>query len=129
MIDANYGDVVIWTLKITNNGPNIGTGIKLKDLIPNGLIILNCDDEKYNKKTGIVGHLERRTRIVNTKSGKKRLEIFDSRINLGNLSISVSIFECILKKEINQDRESHGKKPLKEKDKNHQPPCSGGTEE
>ena len=54
LIDANYGDVVIWTLKITNNGPNIGTGIKLKDLIPNGLIILNCDDEKYNKKTGIL---------------------------------------------------------------------------
>ena len=54
LIDANYGDVVIWTLKITNNGPNIGTGIKLKDLIPDGLIILNCDDEKYNKKTGIL---------------------------------------------------------------------------
>lgn len=38
-------------------------------------------------------------------------------------------YEELLKKEINQDRESHGKKPLKEKDKNHQPPCSGGTEE
>lgn len=53
-IDVNYGDVVIWTLKITNNGPNIGTGIRLKDLIPDGLIILSCDDENYNKKTGIL---------------------------------------------------------------------------
>ena len=54
LIDVNYGDIVIWTLKITNNGPNVGTGIRLKDLIPDGLIILSCDDENYNKKTGIL---------------------------------------------------------------------------
>lgn len=54
LINANYGDIVIWTLKITNNGPNVGTGIRLKDLIPDGLIILSFDDEKYNKKTGIL---------------------------------------------------------------------------
>lgn len=54
LINANYGDIVIWTLKITNNGPNVGTGIRLKDLIPDGLIILSCDDENYDKKTGIL---------------------------------------------------------------------------
>lgn len=54
LINANYCDIVIWTLKITNNGPNVGTGIRLKDLIPDGLIILSCDDENYNKKTGIL---------------------------------------------------------------------------
>ena len=54
LINANYGDIIIWTLKITNNGPNVGTGIRLKDLIPDGLIILSCDDENYNKKTGIL---------------------------------------------------------------------------
>lgn len=54
LIDANYGDIVIWTLKIINNGPNVGTGIRLKDLIPDGLIILSCDDENYDKKTGIL---------------------------------------------------------------------------
>lgn len=54
LINANYGDIVIWTLKITNNGPNVGTGIRLKDLIPDGLIILSCNDENYNKKTGIL---------------------------------------------------------------------------
>ena len=35
-------------------------------------------------------------------------------------------YEDELKKEIEQDRLAHGKKPLKEKDK-HQPPTSGGT--
>lgn len=40
-------------------------------------------------------------------------------------------YEELLKKEINEDRDSHGKKPLKEKDKddNNPPPCAGGTKE
>lgn len=54
MGDVIMADIVIWTLKITNNGPNIGTGIRLKDLISEGLIILSCDDENYDKKTGIL---------------------------------------------------------------------------
>lgn len=40
-------------------------------------------------------------------------------------------YEELLKKEINKDRDSHGKKRLKEKDKddNNPPPCAGGTKE
>lgn len=39
-------------------------------------------------------------------------------------------YEEMLKKEINSDREAHGKKPLKEKDdKDKKPPASGGTEQ
>lgn len=40
-------------------------------------------------------------------------------------------YEELLKREINEDRDSHGKKPLKEKDKddNNPPPCAGGTKE
>lgn len=37
-------------------------------------------------------------------------------------------YEDILKKEINSDREAHGKKPLKEKDDDQNPPPSGGKE-
>ena len=40
-------------------------------------------------------------------------------------------FEDLLKKEINEDREAHGKRPLKEKDDDSNPPSgpSGGKEE
>lgn len=40
-------------------------------------------------------------------------------------------YEELLKKEINQDRETHGKKPLKDKDNdnNNNPPSSSGTKE
>ena len=54
LLNVNYRDIVIWTLNITNNGPNNGEGIKLKDLIPNGLVVLSCDDKNYNQKTGIL---------------------------------------------------------------------------
>lgn len=36
-------------------------------------------------------------------------------------------YEDILKKEIHSDREAHGKKPLKEKDDDQNPPSSGGN--
>ena len=36
-------------------------------------------------------------------------------------------FEELLKKEINEDREAHGKKPLKEKDDDNDNPPSSGT--
>ena len=35
-------------------------------------------------------------------------------------------FEELLKKEINEDREAHGKRPLKEKDDDHDNPPSSG---
>ena len=38
-------------------------------------------------------------------------------------------YENLLKSEINQDRENHGKKPLKDKDDDHKPGGAGGGEE
>ena len=42
------------------------------------------------------------------------------------VAIVKKVYEDELLDEINKDREAHGKKPLKEKDK-HQPPTSGET--
>ena len=38
-------------------------------------------------------------------------------------------YEEELQKEITKDRETHGKKPLKEKDKNAPPSCGGGNDD
>ncbi len=54
LLDVKYHDVVIWTLNITNIGPNKATGVNLSDLIPEGLVVLKCDDENYDSKTGIL---------------------------------------------------------------------------
>ncbi|MCQ2971268.1 MAG: hypothetical protein MJ226_06775 [archaeon] len=50
-----YKDTVIWTLNITNNGPNDSTGVVVYDVLPEGLIWVNDDSNgAYNPKTGVL---------------------------------------------------------------------------
>lgn len=52
---VNYGDMVIWTLNITNDGPNDSTGVVVNDRIPEGLIWLGDDSNgTYNPETGVL---------------------------------------------------------------------------
>ena len=39
----NYGDLVKWTLTVTNNGPNTATEVFVDDVIPKGLVLKNSD--------------------------------------------------------------------------------------
>ncbi|WP_299525251.1 hypothetical protein [uncultured Methanobrevibacter sp.] len=95
LIDANYGDVVIWTLKITNNGPNKATGIKLKDLIPEGLFILSCNDKNYNQKTGILN-------IASLNIGESKIITITTLVNktgtfINNASVQGNEYDWNLK--------------------------------
>ena len=49
----DFEDVVIWTVNITNLGPNNSTGVIAYNVIPEGLILLNHTfGDRYNPKTG-----------------------------------------------------------------------------
>ena len=49
----SYEDMVVWTLNITNNGPNDATGVVVNDVLPKGLIWVSDDTNgAYNPKTG-----------------------------------------------------------------------------
>ena len=58
---VNYEDMVVWTLNITNYGPNNATGVTVNDVLPEGLIWFDDDtDGAYDPETGIlyIGDLE-----------------------------------------------------------------------
>ena len=49
----DFEDVVIWTVNITNLGPNNSTGVIAYNVIPEGLILLNHTfGDRYDPKTG-----------------------------------------------------------------------------
>ena len=51
--EINYGDIVVWTLNITNNGPNNATNVVIRDILPEGLIYLDDNTNgAYNSTTG-----------------------------------------------------------------------------
>ena len=77
--DYNFEDVVVWTLNITNAGPNKATGVVVRDVIPDGLIYIRDDSGgKYDAATGTltIGDLEvGEVKIINiftviTKTGE-----------------------------------------------------------
>lgn len=50
---ANYEDVVTWTITVKNNGPSDATDVRLKDLLPEGLIWLSdTSNARYDHETG-----------------------------------------------------------------------------
>ena len=58
---ANFEDVVTWTISITNHGPNDSTDVKLTDILPEGLILINTTaNGRYDRKTGVltIGNLK-----------------------------------------------------------------------
>ena len=50
-----YGDLVKWTIKVTNDGPCDALNVRVKDILPKGLIFSSyrASIGKYNEKTGI----------------------------------------------------------------------------
>ena len=51
----NYHDYAVWTLNITNNGPNDATGVVVRDVLPDGLVWQSDDsNNKYNPSTGVL---------------------------------------------------------------------------
>ena len=49
----NFDDVVVWTLNISNEGPNNSTGVIVTNMLPDGLILIeDTSDGKYNPENG-----------------------------------------------------------------------------
>jgi uncharacterized repeat protein (TIGR01451 family) len=57
--NPKYGDLITWTLKVTNMGPNDAANIIVTDALPDGVkFIKSSDDENYDGITWHVGGLK-----------------------------------------------------------------------
>uniref|UniRef100_UPI00388DA08E DUF11 domain-containing protein n=1 Tax=Methanobrevibacter sp. TaxID=66852 RepID=UPI00388DA08E len=59
-VTTHIGDTVVWTINVTNNGPDDAINTILDDLIPEGLIYVTDDSQgAYNNETGrwTIGYL------------------------------------------------------------------------
>ncbi len=53
--EFNYDDIVVWTLNITNNGPNNATKVVVRDVLPHGVEYLrDTSGGKYDPETGVL---------------------------------------------------------------------------
>ena len=50
---ANYGDLVKWTLTVSNNGPNTATNVKVQDVLPKGFVYVDSKAGKGSYSNGI----------------------------------------------------------------------------
>ena len=81
--DANVykGDLVNWTIIITNNGPDDAVNTKVIDKLPNGLIYVSDDSNgDYNPETGI-------WTVQKLANGESRTLIIQTLVNITNATI------------------------------------------
>ncbi|MDO5831703.1 MAG: hypothetical protein Q4Q14_02595, partial [Methanobrevibacter sp.] len=92
---VDYDDYVVWTLNITNNGPNDATGVVVRDILPEGLI-WDSDDSNgaYNPKTGVltIGSLKvGQTMIVNIITKVNRTGVIVNKANVTGNEFDVNL--------------------------------------
>jgi uncharacterized repeat protein (TIGR01451 family) len=64
--EPNVGDVVTYTIKISNAGPNIATNVEVQDVLPNGLEIVSAGD--FTKTGNILSSVLTSIGIKETKT-------------------------------------------------------------
>ena len=50
---GNYTDEIEYVITVTNRGPNDATGVVVSDLLPDGLVFIEANNENYNADTGV----------------------------------------------------------------------------
>ena len=85
--EVYIGDIIKWTIIVTNNGPSEAKNVKVSDNLPDGLIFVSYKSSqgKYNDDTGIwtVGKL--------ASGSSARLTIVTNTSKVGNITNPVSV--------------------------------------
>ena len=78
--EANYGELIKWTLTASNNGPDKVTGVTVQDILPEGFVLVNYTASKgfYDEGVWVVCCLE--------KGEIETLELVCKVIRTGNIT-------------------------------------------
>ncbi|WP_295113012.1 hypothetical protein [uncultured Methanobrevibacter sp.] len=91
----NFEDVVVWTLNITNAGPNKATGVVVRDILPDGLIYIRDDSGgKYDAATGIlnIGELDvGEEKIINIFTVVNKTGEISNKVNVTSKEYDVNL--------------------------------------
>ena len=49
----NFGDLVKWTVRVTNNGPDVAHDVVVSDVLPGSLVFVSSSSRNYNKDSGV----------------------------------------------------------------------------
>lgn len=78
-----YGEIIKWTLIVSNNGPNVATNVVVRDILPKGLQLIRSNADYSN---GI-------WRIESLKVGEaKSLEIICKVVSTGNFNNNAEVW-------------------------------------
>ncbi|WP_405269601.1 DUF11 domain-containing protein, partial [Methanobrevibacter sp.] len=75
---AHKGDLVSWTIVVTNNGPDTAVNVVVEDVIPSGLDVVNVSGGNFADNTWTVGDLA---------SGESATLIIETLINVTDATI------------------------------------------
>ncbi len=80
------GDTIVWTIKVTNNGPDIAVNAYAIDVLPSGISYVSDDSNgKYNSTTG-------RWEIGDLNKGSSAVLNIKTKINVDNTTIVNNVF-------------------------------------
>lgn len=101
----NYEDIVVWTLNITNNGPNKATDVVVTDVLPEGLIWVDDDSNgSYNPQTGILNIPELdvgETFIINIQTVVNKTGSLVNKVNVTSNEYDFDLSNNQAEKDIN----------------------------
>ena len=94
----NYGDLVAWTVTVTNNGPNIAHNVSISDMLPEGLVVISGKPNQFIESLGVlesvsfdyVTLVNKTGLIVNAVNVTSDEYDFNKSNNWDNCSIDVS---------------------------------------
>ena len=74
------GDIIKWTITVTNYGPDTAKNVKVTDKLPKGLVFISSDGN-YNKNTGV-------WTIGDLANGKSVKLVITTRVDITNTKIT-----------------------------------------